>query len=695
MKKPNRLINTKNPYLLQHAYNPVDWYPWCDEAFEKAKTENKPIFLSIGYSTCHWCHVMEKESFEDKEVANLMNDAFVSIKVDREERPDIDGIYMSVCQMVTGSGGWPLTVVMTPDKKPFFVGTYFPKYNRFNRIGMIELIPKLKEIWTTRKDEVLRSAEEITSAINNKTPETVSEEINNAILDKAYKELNRNFDEESGGFGTAPKFPSSHNLMFLLRYWKRKNEPKALEMVEKTLTQMRLGGIYDHIGFGFSRYSTDRNWLVPHFEKMLYDQAMLVMAYTETYLATKNQFYKKTAKEIIEYVLRDMTHTDGGFYSAEDADSEGEEGKFYLWNANEIRNILSKDESDLIMKVFNIKENGNWVDESKGIATGTNIFHLKKSSKEISEELNFTQDNFLEKLETIRKKFFDYREKRIHPHKDDKVLTDWNSLMISALAKAYQAFNNKAYLEAAEKSFNFIENNLISKNGKLLHRYKDGEAAVEAYLDDYSFLINALLDLYESTFKPEYFEKAIGFQSILDRNFWDEKSGGYFFTSIDSEILIARQKELYDGAVPSGNSISVLNLIRLNRFTTNLAYQTKIDEMLQHFSAQIHRMPSAFCMLMCGLEFMFAEAYEIVIVSLNTENIDMKIMELIRSYFNPNKILILKLVENAEKLEKVFPYILEMKLLENKTTVYVCSNYSCKQPTNNATKLGQLLEQKF
>ncbi|MBP9120319.1 MAG: thioredoxin domain-containing protein, partial [Ignavibacterium sp.] len=399
MNKPNKLINEKSPYLLQHAYNPVNWFPWGDEAFEIANSEDKPIFLSIGYSTCHWCHVMEKESFEDDEVAKLMNDAFVSIKVDREERPDIDGIYMSVCQMITGSGGWPLTIVMTPDKKPFFTGTYFPKQNRFNRIGMMELIPRLKEIWITKKDEVIKSANEIASSLNNQNLISDTTVIDKSVLDKAYDELSKRYDETNGGFGSAPKFPSPHNLLFMLRYWKSRNQPKALEMVEKTLTEMRHGGIYDHIGFGFARYSTDQNWLVPHFEKMLYDQAMLVMAFTETYLATKNNFYKETAQEILEYVLRDMTHPEGGFYSAEDADSEGEEGKFYLWDADELRNVLDKKESDFAIRVFSIADDGNWIDESKGMMPGTNILHLNKSTTELANEFNLSEDDFKRKLE--------------------------------------------------------------------------------------------------------------------------------------------------------------------------------------------------------------------------------------------------------------------------------------------------------
>jgi len=409
-KNPNKLINEKSPYLLQHAHNPVNWFPWCDEAFKEAKNSDKPIFLSIGYSTCHWCHVMEKESFEDIEVAKLMNDTFICIKVDREERPDIDGVYMSVCQMITGSGGWPLTIVMTPDKKPFFAGTYFPKHNRFNRIGMMELIPKLKEVWINQKDDVLKSAEEITASLNRQNNFKEFTKIDETILDKTFDELNARCDEEYGGFGKAPKFPSPHNLLFLIDYYKTNKNPKAILMAEKTLTQMRLGGIYDHIGFGFARYSTDQYWLVPHFEKMLYDQAMLLLAYSDLYSITKNVFYKKTAEEIVEYVLRDMTHLDGGFYSAEDADSEGEEGKFYLWTAEEIRNVLDKDESDFTSNIFNVSENGNWIDESKGIKDGTNILHLKKSYDNLAEELNISVEDLFQKITSIRKKLFNYRK---------------------------------------------------------------------------------------------------------------------------------------------------------------------------------------------------------------------------------------------------------------------------------------------
>ena len=691
MNKPNKLITEKSPYLLQHAYNPVNWFPWCDEAFEIANSEDKPIFLSIGYSTCHWCHVMEKESFEDDEVAKLMNDAFVSIKVDREERPDIDGIYMSVCQMITGSGGWPLTIVMTPDKKPFFTGTYFPKQNRFNRIGMMELIPRLKEIWITKKDEVIKSANEIASSLNNQNLISDTTEIDNSVLDRAYEELSKRYDQTNGGFGSAPKFPSPHNLLFLLRYWKSRNQPKALEMVEKTLTEMRHGGIYDHIGFGFARYSTDQNWFVPHFEKMLYDQAMLVIAYTETYLVTKNEFYKETAKEILEYVLRDMTHPEGGFYSAEDADSEGEEGKFYLWDADELRNVLDKKESDFAIKVFSIADDGNWIDESKGMMPGTNILQLNKSTAELANEFNLSEDDFKRKLESIRKKIFLYREKRIHPHKDDKVLTDWNGLMISALAKASQAFDDKSYTAAAIKSYSFIEKYLTEKDGRLIHRFRDGESGLPTHIDDYAFMINASIDLYETTFEIEYLKRAIKLNDILMKEFWDEQSGGFYFTSSTSEELIARQKDVYDGAVPSGNSVALLNLIRLSRFTSNIYFEKKAYVIVKYFSGYVSKSPSAFCMFMCGLDFLFSASTEVVIVSDNKDNLAIKGINLIRSVFNPNKVVILKFDNTTTDYSELLSFTNYMKMKDNNTTFYVCRDYTCNQPVNSLIELEKLL----
>jgi len=431
-KHYNRLKLEKSPYLLQHADNPVDWYAWGPEAFEKARKENKPIFLSIGYSTCHWCHVMAHESFEDPEVAMLMNEVFICIKVDREERQDIDNIYMRVCQMMTGSGGWPLTILMTPEKKPFFAGTYIPRESNHGRLGMLDLIPRIKEVWSTQHDEIIKTANQITEKLNMIAQNSTGDGLDKSTLKTAYEQLNGRYSEQYGGFGNAPKFPSPQNLLFLLRYWQSTNEEKALRMVVKTLQSMQNGGIYDHIGFGFHRYSTDSHWLVPHFEKMLYDQAMLAMAYIETYQATGIKEFEKTAKEIFTYVLRDMTDKKGGFYSAEDADSEGVEGKFYVWTEDEIRQILKGDEADLVINVYSIDKTGNFRDEASGENTGANILHLDKSLTEIAFKNKESVDGLKERVEAARQKLFAVRNKRVHPHKDDKILTDWNGLMIAA-----------------------------------------------------------------------------------------------------------------------------------------------------------------------------------------------------------------------------------------------------------------------
>ncbi|MCA2004520.1 MAG: thioredoxin domain-containing protein [Ignavibacterium sp.] len=679
IKQPNKLIHEKSPYLLQHAYNPVDWYPWCDEAFEKAKREDKPIFLSIGYSTCHWCHVMEKESFEDEEIAKLMNETFVSIKVDREERPDIDGVYMSVCQMITGSGGWPLTIVMTPDKKPFFTGTYFPKYNRFGRIGMLELIPKLNDIWKNRKEEVLKSAEEITQALNQVSVKNSDEIIDESIFEKAFDEYTRRFDSEYGGFGNAPKFPTPHNLLFLLRYYKRTKDLKALAIVEKTLTEMRKGGIYDHVGFGFARYSTDRYWLVPHFEKMLYDNALLLMAYSEAYQISKNKFYKSTAEEIIEYVLRDMTHPEGGFYSAEDADSEGEEGKFYLWTEVEIRQLLPSDEADFIIKIFNVETNGNWYDEARGIRTGNNILHLKKTYKELAEEFSISENEFTGKLESIRKKMFEWREKRIHPHKDDKILTDWNSLMISALVKASLALSKKEFLEAALSADSFIKKYLY-KDEKLLHRFREGESAIDGNLDDYAFFIQSQLDLFEATSEPQYLDYASKMNEILYAKFLDKNSGGYFFTSTDSEQLIVRQKEIYDGAIPSGNSVQLLNLARLYKITGESKFNELFEIQIKAFAAEIKKMPSVFAQFLIGLDFQSDKSIEIIIASEDKALTEQALKE-ISSLYYPSKIIIQLNAQNFKSLSDRIPYLKNYPI-ENDLKIYLCKNYVCEQPTN-------------
>ncbi|HUX93466.1 MAG TPA: thioredoxin domain-containing protein [Ignavibacteriaceae bacterium] len=680
----NHLAKEKSPYLLQHAHNPVDWFPWCEEAFSKAKLNDKPVFLSIGYSTCHWCHVMEKESFEDMEVAGLMNEVFVSIKVDREERPDIDGIYMTVCQMLTGSGGWPMTIIMTPDKKPFFAGTYFPKVSRFGRIGMLELVPKINEIWKSKRDDILKSAEDIAGALQKDQHSNHSVQLSESIFDKAYNNFDKRFDKENGGFYSAPKFPTPHNLTFLLRYWKRKNEPHALEMVEKTLMEMRKGGIYDQIGYGFHRYSTDSKWLVPHFEKMLYDQALLSIAYTEAYQATDKKIYKRTAEEILTYVLRDMTSPEGGFYSAEDADSEGEEGKFYLWSQDEIQNVLNKDDAKLLIEIYNIEKSGVLENQSNDQKIEEHILHLKISPDALPPGM-------IERTDSLRKKLFEIRESRIHPYKDDKILTDWNSLIVSALARASQVFGNSHYIAAAEKAALFILGNMTDKKGILLHRYRDNEAAVTATLDDYSFLICALIDLYEATFKTYYLKKAIEFTEYLIHNFWDEEEDAFFFTGIGSEKLLLRQKEIYDGAVPSGNSISVLNLLKLGRFTGNNRYDELASKIISCFSNSINESPASFTQALAGLDFAFGPSYEIVVAGERDSSGIIDILNGIRKKFLPNKILILN-SDDDNDLKEISSFIKYQTPVNEKPTVYICQNFNCNIPLTQMKNIFEEIE---
>lgn len=687
MLKPNRLINEQSPYLLQHAYNPVDWYPWNEEAFEKARSENKPIFLSIGYSTCHWCHVMEKESFEDDEVAKLMNEAFVSIKVDREERPDIDGIYITVCQMLTGSGGWPLTIVMTPDKKPFFAGTYFPKLSRYGRAGMMELIPQLSELWRSKQEDILKSADAISHALVNSSKFWGDEILSSEILDQAFNELTKRFDPENGGFGKSPKFPSPHNLTFLLRYWKKNKNEQALLMVDKTMRNMRLGGIYDHLGFGFHRYSTDQKWLVPHFEKMLYDQALLVIAYTEAYQATKNELYKNTVKEILEYVIRDMKSPEGGFYSAEDADSEGEEGKFYLWTLEELRNIL-KEDADIFFDIYNCEAEGNWIDSMHGKKVGTNILHLQTTLKEYCSKNDLSFSTLEIKIAQAQKQLLEVRNKRIHPHKDDKVLTDWNGLMISAYAKAAQVFDEIKYIEIAESAVKFILKNLTLPNGRLLHRYRNGDADITGNLDDYAFLIAALLDLYETTFAVEFLEKALNLQNDMIKYFWDEKDGGFFFTALDTEKLLIRQKEIYDGAIPSGNSVALLNVVRLYRFTGRTDFEDKASQIIKTFSQSIRTSPSAYTHFLSALDFYLGPSKEILIVGSDEHKVK-SFMRVINKYFIPNKVTLHKSLESHDSLAKIAEYTKSFQFTDSKTLVYLCENFTCNLPISSETELNQ------
>ncbi|MGB5909625.1 MAG: thioredoxin domain-containing protein [Promethearchaeia archaeon] len=685
MIKSNKLINEKSPYLLQHVNNPVDWYPWGEEAFQKAKKEKKPIFLSIGYSTCHWCHVMAHESFESQDVADLMNETFISIKVDREERPDIDKIYMTVCQMMTGSGGWPLTILLTPDKKPFFAGTYFPKESKFGRIGLIDLIKRVKSLWINNKDELLESAEKITSSLQNLSQESPGDKFNEKILKKTYNQLSSQFDSKKGGFSDRPKFPTPHNLMFLLRYWKRTGEQHALEMVEKTLQEIRKGGIYDHIGFGIHRYSTDRNWFVPHFEKMLYDQALIAIAYIEAFQATRKKIYKKTAEEIFEYVIRDMVSPKGGFYSAEDADSEGEEGKFYVWSRRELEKVLDQKEVELITNIYNITASGNYLEEATGRKTDKNILYLNQIQDTDQEE------QYL-KLEDIRQRLFIYREKRVHPHKDDKILTDWNGLMIAALAKGAKAFSRPKYLKIAENATNFIINNLKKDDGVLLHRYREGNAEIEGFLTDYAFFIWGLLEMFEATFNNKYLELALELNEYLLKYFWDEHIGGFYFTSESSEELLTRQKEIYDGAIPSGNSVSMLNLLRLSYITGDHVLEEKADILSRVFSEKLEGTPLAYTQFMVAADFAVGPTYSLVVAGNSDSKDTLNILEAVENEYLPNKVLLLRKMEQENPdIDKFSNFVQFFDDLDNKATAYVCIDKTCKPPSHEIDKILEYL----
>jgi hypothetical protein len=692
LKKPNRLLSEKSPYLLQHAYNPVDWFPWGDEAFNRATTADRPIFLSIGYSTCHWCHVMEKESFEDQEVARLMNGAFISIKVDREERPDLDHVYMTICQMLTGSGGWPMTILMTPDKKPFFAGTYIPRTSRFGRVGMVELIPRISEIWMNRREEVLESSEKILGALKSTDAVSPGPPLDEPLLRKAFEEMSKRFDPEKGGFSAAPKFPTPHNLLFLLRFWKRTDEQTAIQMVEKTLHEMRRGGIYDHIGFGFHRYATDKEWLVPHFEKMLYDQALLSLAYLEASQATGKSSYALTSKEIFEYVLRDMRAGEGGFYSAEDADSEGVEGKFYLWTEREIMDLCGKDLGDLMIKVFNVEKDGNFREESTGEKTGQNIPHLRQDLPDLAGQLNLAPHTLEARVAEGRRILLAARNDRVRPHKDDKILTDWNGLMIAALARGGGVLGEGIYTDAAREAVDFFMKRMRQPDGRLLHRYRDGEAGITANVDDYAFFVWGLIELYEATYETGYLKWAIELNELMLRHFWDDQAGGFYFTPDDGEALIVRKKETYDGATPSGNGVAMLNLLRLSRLTGNAFLEEKAAATGQAFSTHIKQIPSAYTQFLVSADFAVGPSHEVVIVGERNHARTMDMIKALQSVYVPNKVVILKPSDaSSPEIEDLAPFVKNYPAHDGKPMAFVCVANACRQPTADVDEMIDLL----
>ncbi|MBP1971539.1 uncharacterized protein YyaL (SSP411 family) [Virgibacillus natechei] len=677
----NRLTEEKSPYLLQHADNPVNWYPWGEEAFEKAKQEDKPIFLSIGYSTCHWCHVMAHESFEDQEVASLLNDKFISIKVDREERPDVDSVYMKVCQMMTGHGGWPLTIFMTPDKIPFYAATYLPKTSKYGMPGIMEALTQLHIKYKEDPDHIEEVTDSVTNALNKMVTAKSDSRLTKETVVKAHQQLVSEIDFSYGGFGKAPKFPMPQNILFLLRHYFFNEQGKESKIVENTLNSMAKGGIFDHIGYGFSRYSTDEKWLVPHFEKMLYDNALLLIAYTECYQVTNDPFYKKVSEQIITFLKREMMNTEGAFYSAIDADSEGVEGKYYVWDYEEIFTILNKDLAELYTSVYDITPQGNF--------EGKNIPNLiNKNLEHEALENNLSIEALQAQLEAAREKLLVEREKRIYPHVDDKILTSWNGMVIAALAKAGKVFNNGDYLQLAVESMAFIESNLY-ENDRLMARFREGETKYKAYMDDYAFLLWGYIELYDTTFEVDYLQKGKKLANDMIALFWDEQDGGFYFSGRDSEQLIARDKEIYDGAIPSGNSVAAVMLTRLGYLTGENAYLDKTDEMYYTFFDDIERIASASPFFLQSLQLTEIPTKEVVILGPAKDPERIKLVDRLQQAFLPNVTILAG--ENPEHFSDIAPFAASYKQLNDQTTVYVCENFSCQQPTTDIEEALQMI----
>jgi uncharacterized protein YyaL (SSP411 family) len=686
----NRLIHEKSPYLLQHAHNPVDWYPWGEEAFARAKAENKPVFLSIGYSTCHWCHVMEKESFEDPEVARLMNEAFVNIKVDREERPDVDHVYMAACQLATGGGGWPLTVLLTPERQPFFIGTYFPRQGRPGMPGLLDLVPRLRELWATQMGDVVHTAAQITSVLADHETAAAGRLPDPRDLERGVAELRRRYDPDHGGFGGAPKFPTPHQLLFLLRQWRRSAEAGLLDMVTHTLRRMRLGGIFDQVGFGFHRYSTDAAWRVPHFEKMLYDQALLVLAYTEAHQATGDPFFGQVVREVIEYVQRDLAHPEGAFHAAEDADSEGREGAFYLWNLAEMERLFPAGDVEWLRVLLSVRLEGNF-DSGAGEIAGANILYLHEDWPDAAARLEMPEDVLRAKWAAARKVLFEARRQRIRPHRDDKVLADWNGLMIAALAKAGAALGEPAWVEAAGRAADFILTRLADGPGRLRHSWLEGTGAGPGLAADYAAMAWGLVELYLAGGEPLRLRQALELTDSLLARFWDPEQGGFFFTPDDGEPLLVRPKELYDGAVPSGNSMAVGNLFRLARLVGRADLEERAWQAARLFGEALGQSPSAFSHFLSALDFGLAPSSEVVVTGPPAAPGTAALRDVVRRSFLPGTVLLYAPNgEQGAELAGLVPSIRDLPR-RNGPAAYVCQGFACQAPVSDPGELRRAL----
>ncbi|MEI9973024.1 MAG: thioredoxin domain-containing protein [Ignavibacteriota bacterium] len=702
----NQLAQEKSPYLLQHAHNPVDWHPWGEAAFEKARQENKPIFLSIGYSTCHWCHVMERESFENEEIAAILNRDFVSIKVDREERPDVDRIYMTFVQATTGSGGWPMSVWLTPDRQPFFGGTYFPPVNRFGHPGFPAVLTQIANAWRTQQPQIVDSAREAVEELRKQAAVEPAHkggnELDAGVLDTGFFVFRRTFDSHLGGFGGAPKFPRPAVYNFLLRYYARTKSEEALEMVLKTLREMAKGGMHDQLGGGFHRYSVDERWFVPHFEKMLYDQGQLATAYVEAFQISHDEQYADVARRIFEYVLRDMTESGGAFYSAEDADSAADpskpnekgEGAFYIWSADEIRTLLPAPVGDWFFHRYGVLEGGNVSNDPHEEFTGRNILYQANEIEDTALHFDQPVEEIRAALDRAVETLLAARGKRLRPHLDDKVLTSWNGLMISALAKGGAILNEPRYAEAARRAAEFVIARMYNPaSGILLRRYREGDAAIPGFLDDYALFTQALLDLYEAQFDRKYLDLALKL-TAKQRELFEDTARGAFFSSVEGDSeLVLRVKEDYDGAEPSGNSVALSNLLRLAEIFNRDELRASADSLLTAFAARLTAAPVALPQMLAACEFYLGQPRQIILVGERGADDTQALLRKLDAQFVPNKIVLL--VDSGESrtaLSAAIPVIAEMKAIDGRASAYVCRDYTCQMPVNTPEAFGELIQ---
>ena len=683
-KHTNRLINETSPYLLQHAHNPVDWYPWGEEALAQSEQQDKPILLSIGYAACHWCHVMEHESFENEQIAAIMNEYYINIKVDREERPDLDEIYMNAVQMLTGQGGWPMTMFLTPDLKPFYGGTYFPPDNRYGRPGFPRVLLGVAEAYKEQRDVVGEQADQIITNLNQLSAmEGHGHQLTPDMLDSAYQDYLSRFDHHEGGFGSAPKFPPSMGLLLLLRHWHRTGNANALNMVEVTLEKMARGGMYDQLGGGFHRYSVDERWLVPHFEKMLYDNALLSVAYLEAYQATGKAFYRQVAVGTLDYVLAEMYDAEkGGFYSTQDADSEGVEGKFFVWMPDEVEGLLGEEKAKIFCEYYDITEHGNF--------EHTNILHVQTPIELFARKLSMDLGEVEEILAEGKQKLFEVRDERIKPGLDDKILTSWNGLMIRSMAMGYQVLGDERYREAAEKSVRFVLSELSQGDGLLLRTHRAGKSHLNAYLEDYSYFVAGLINLYEATFAVEWLKEAERLNQIMIEQFWDEANGSFFFTSKHHETLIVRSKTGYDGATPAGVSMAIHNLLRLDKLLNRPDFREKVETTIDVYYHQIEHSPSGSAQMLCELDFLLSTSKEIAIAGQPESGDTQTALAAVHSRYIPNKVL--ALASDGEDVSDLIPLLEGKTQVDSKATIYVCENYTCQAPTTDVEELAELLQ---